>query len=271
MAPSMDMLFLIAALVACGVVAGILAGLLGVGGGIIVVPMLYYVFSSHGIAPNTAMHLSVGTSLSTIVLTSWVSARNHHRCGSVDWSLVRGWVPTVLIGVVAGIALAHSFSGLVVKSLFGALLMAVSVHMLISARQALSVFDRLPDRPAQTALGVLVGGASSLLGIGGGTLMVPLLSLYSYPIHRAVATSSVFGFVISVPATLGYVINGWHVPGIPNGSSGYVNWSAFAALVPATMLCAPLGVKLAYRLNVSQLKRAFAFFLFAVGLKMAFL
>ena len=263
------LVILIPLLLACGAVAGILAGLLGVGGGIVIVPMLYHLFTGFGITPDTAMPLSVGTSLSTIVLTSWISARSHHRRGGVDWSLVKRWVPAVLIGVVVGTASAHFISGALLKVLFGGLLMFVSVHMLVTARHALSVFGALPVRPAQAALGVAVGGASSMLGIGGGTLMVPLLSLFSYPIHRAVATSSVFGFVISVPATFGYVIGGWHTAGLPLGSTGYVNWLSFAALVPATMLCAPLGVKLAYRLDVGQLKRVFAVFLFLVGVKMA--
>jgi len=266
---SADLLPLLAALLACGAAAGVLAGLLGVGGGIVIVPMLYHLFTGFGIAPDTAMPLSVGTSLSTIVFTSWISARSHNRRGGVDWSLVKRWVPAVLIGVVVGTASAHFISGALLKVLFGGLLMFVSVHMLVTARHALSVFEALPVRPAQAALGVAVGGASSMLGIGGGTLMVPLLSLFSYPIHRAVATSSVFGFVISVPATLGYVIGGWYAVGLPLGSTGYVNWLSFAALVPATMLCAPLGVKLAYRLDVGQLKRIFAVFLFLVGVKMA--
>ncbi|MGA7799657.1 MAG: sulfite exporter TauE/SafE family protein [Gammaproteobacteria bacterium] len=267
---SPDIFLLIGALLACGVVAGVLAGLLGVGGGIVIVPMLYHVFTVYGIAPNIAMPLSVGTSLSTIVLTSWVSARKHHQRGTVGWSLVRHWVPAVLVGVLVGTVFAHDIPGLVLKSMFGVLLIVVSVHMLATARHSLSLFPDLPGRWLQSLLAVVVGSLSSLLGIGGGTLMVPLLSLFSYPIHRAVATSSVFGFVISVPATIGYVIGGWHAHGVPPASTGYVNWLAFAALVPATMLCAPVGVKLAYRLDVGQLKRVFALFLFIVGVKMTF-
>lgn len=262
---------LIAALLACGVVAGLLAGLLGVGGGIVIVPMLFHVFSGYGIAPDTAMPLAIGTSLSTIVLTSLVSARNHHRRGGVDWALVRTWIGPILIGVLIGTLVAHTVSGIELKTAFGVLLMVVSVHMLISARRPLSLFAGLPARWSQSVLGTVVGSASSLLGIGGGTLMVPLLSLFSYPIHRAVATSAVFGFIISVPATVGYILGGWQSAGLPPGSTGYINWLAFAALVPATVLCAPWGVRLAYRLNVVQLKNAFAVFLFIVGVKMALL
>jgi len=268
MAVSMDIVLLVLSLLACGVFAGVLAGLLGVGGGIVIVPMLYHVFTLYGVAPGMAMPLSVGTSLSTIVLTAWVSARNHHRRGGVDESLVRSWFFPVLIGVAIGTLVAHFISGTAMKSLFGALLILVSVHMLISARHALSVFAGLPARGFQGFLALLVGGFSAMLGIGGGTLMVPILTLFSFPIHRAVATASVFGLIISIPATLGYIYSGWGTAGLPPGSTGYINWLAFASLVPATMLCAPLGVKLAYRLNVMQLKRVFAVFLLIVGIKM---
>ena len=140
--------------------------------------------------------------------------------------------------------------------------------MLISARHALNFFSELPSRSTQNVLAVIVGTVSAMLGIGGGTVMVPMLTVFSFPIHRAVSTASVFGLIISIPATLGYLYSGWGVTGLPLGSTGYVNWLAFASLVPATMLCAPLGVKLAYRLNVMQLKRVFAIFLLVVGIKM---
>lgn len=271
MTTPLDILLLVVSLLGCGVVAGLLAGLLGVGGGIVIVPMLYHLFTAYGIAPNMAMPLSVGTSLSTIVFTAWMSARTHHRRGSVDWAFVRRWTAPVLLGVIAGSFLAHDVSGTSVKAMFGVLLMLVSTHMLYTARHSLSLFERLPGRTLQAGFGTVVGALSSMLGIGGGTLMVPLLSLFSYPIHRAVATSSVFGFIIAVPATIGYVISGWQVADLPLASTGYVNWLAFAALVPATMLFAPVGARLAYRLNVNQLKRAFGVFLFVVGLKMALL
>jgi len=264
----MDLVLLILALLACGVFAGILAGLLGVGGGIVIVPMLYHVFTVYGVEPNVAMSLSVGTSLSTIVLTAWVSARNHHRRGGVDEALVRGWFVPVLVGVAVGTLIGHFISGALLKTLFGVLLVLVSGHMLISARHALNFFSELPSRSTQNVLAVIVGTVSAMLGIGGGTVMVPMLTVFSFPIHRAVSTASVFGLIISIPATLGYLYSGWGVTGLPLGSTGYVNWLAFASLVPATMLCAPLGVKLAYRLNVMQLKRVFAIFLLVVGIKM---
>lgn len=263
-----QLLLFVVALLACGVVAGVLAGLLGVGGGIVIVPMLFHVFLAYGIAPATAMPLAVGTSLSTIVLTSVISARHHHRRGTVDWTLARRWLAPVLVGVVLGTALAQVVPGATLKVAFGILATVVAVHMLASAGHALRISAGLPGAMAQRLLGVAVGAVSSLLGIGGGTMMVPLLSAFSYPIHRAVATASVFGFVIAVPATAAYLLAGWGRADLPTGSTGYVNWLAFATLVPATMLFAPLGVRLAYRLQVLQLKRVFALFLLAVGVKM---
>ena len=257
-------------LLAGGAVAGVLAGLLGVGGGIVIVPMLYHVFRAYGIAAEVAMPLAVGTSLSTIVMTSAVSARNHHRRGGVDWELVRAWIGPVLAGVGLGTLAAQWLPAGGLRVAFGVLAALVAVHMLVTARHGLSPFGKLPRRGVQRLLGVAVGSVSSLLGIGGGTVMVPLLSLFSFPVRRAVATAAVFGLVIAVPATAGYMVAGRDAGGLPPASTGYVNWLAFLTVVPATMLLAPLGVRLAYRVEVAQLKRVFALFLLAVGVKMIF-
>jgi uncharacterized membrane protein YfcA len=215
------------------------------------------------------MPVSVGTSLSTIVLTSIVSARKHYAKGGVEMQIVRLWWPAILLGVLIGSMMPSLIDGKAVKSVFGVMLVVVSIHMLISSYRHLQLADRLPSKPWSFLIAMLVGSLSSLLGIGGGTLVVPILSMFGVVIHRAVATASVFGLMISVPATLVYVLNGLHVQGLPPMTTGYVNWMAFIILVPMTMWMAPYGVKLAYRLNVPQLKRAFALFLFIVGLKMA--
>lgn len=256
-------------LLACGALAGLSAGLLGVGGGIIVVPFLYHVYTALGLDTGIAMPLAVGTSLATIVLTSAVSARGHHRRGTVDWALIRAWMPRVLIGVGLGVGYSLVASGASIKSLFGWLLTTAALHMLVTTFRPVTVAPQLSGDKAQTALGVLVGGLASVLGIGGGTLMVPLLNLYAYPIHRAVATGSVFGVIISIPAAVVYALSGWGRPGLPEAATGFVDWFAFALIVPASILFVPLGVRLAYRLKVTPLKRVFAVFLVVVGLKMA--
>jgi uncharacterized membrane protein YfcA len=268
MIESQELWLLIPLLLLTGAFAGLLAGLLGVGGGIVIVPILYHLFTAFGVETAMAMPLAVGTSLSTIVLTSMVSARKHYAKGGVDTALVRRWILPVLIGVTIGAFAPAVVDGAMVKTVFGIMLVLVSMHMLASSRWKIELFSTLPPQAMQYLLAVLVGGFSALLGIGGGTLMVPLLTLFAFPIHRAVSTASVFGLIISVPATLIYIVNGWDVAGLPQFSTGYVNWVAFAILVPMTMWFAPLGVKLAYRLNVPQLKGAFAVFLCIIGIKM---
>jgi len=265
-----EWVILLPLLLACGAFAGVLAGLLGVGGGIVIVPMLYHVYTGLGIDVATAMPLSVGTSLSTIMFTSLVSARSHNRRGTVDWPLVRRWIPWMLVGVVIGTLLGSHVPGAILKSVFGLLLIMVAAHMLLTARHKATLSERLPGNGVQSGIATGVGSVAAMLGIGGGTLVVPILNLFSYPIHRAVGTAAVFGFVISVPATVGYVLSGWGHAGLPAVSTGFVNWLGFAALVPATMLFAPVGVRLCHRLNVARLKQVFAVFLLLVGLKMAF-
>jgi len=263
-----NLLLLIPILLAFGALAGLLAGLLGVGGGIVIVPILYHVYTGLGVSTELAMPLSVGTSLSTIVFTSMMSARSHHRRGNIDWVLVRRWAPWVLVGVVIGTSLGSVVPGDALKMAFGGLLSLVAVQMFLTVRRKPRLADQLPSTPAQSSIATGVGSIAAMLGIGGGTLIVPVLNLFSYPIHRAVGTASVFGFLISVPATLGYIFSGWHVADLPTGSTGYVNWLAFAIIVPATMTFAPLGAKLCHKLDVTRLKQVFAVFLLLVGLKM---
>lgn len=256
-------------LLATGALAGFLAGLLGVGGGIVIVPMLFHLLTAFGVDPVAAMPISVGSSLSTIVVTSIVSARKHYAKGGVDVDLVKRWFVPILVGVLIGALLPGWLDGEQVKTTFGIILALVSLHMLASSLWSLELFPKLPLLPVQVILALIVGGLSSLLGIGGGTLMVPLLTLFSFPIHRAVATSSVFGLLISVPATLMYMLASVETGVDLPLTTGAVNWVLFAAIVPMTILITPLGVRTAYRLNVQQLKRAFSIFLFFVGIKMA--
>lgn len=263
-----ELLILIPILLASGAVAGLLAGLLGVGGGIVIVPMLFHIFRYIDIDISIAMPLAIGTSLSTIVVTSIMSARSHHKKGGIDWALAKKWIPFVILGVLIGAFSSKFIDGSSLKFMFGILLLVVSIHMIISSFKSLVIAKNLPGNVGQSIFAILLGGFASLLGIGGGTLMVPLLSLFSFPIHKAVSTASLFGLIISIPATIGYLIVGWNVPDLPLGSTGYINWIAFIILVPMTMFFAPLGVKLAYILNVKQLKLAFAIFLALVGIKM---
>ncbi|AXX92542.1 hypothetical protein CPU12_01605 [Malaciobacter molluscorum LMG 25693] len=263
-----ELLILIPILLGSGIIAGLLAGLLGVGGGIVIVPMLYHIFMYMHIDISIAMPLAIGTSLSTIVVTSIISARSHHKKGGIDWELSKRWIPFVIFGVLLGTISSKFIDGSNLKFMFGVLLLIISINMIVSSFKTLVISNELPGKFRQSIFATLLGGFASMLGIGGGTLMVPLLTLFSFPIHRAVSTASIFGLIISVPATISYIIIGWNIENLPIASTGYVNWIAFIILVPMTMFFAPFGVKLAYKLNVKQLKIAFAVFLACVGLKM---
>ena len=258
------------ALLACGSLAGFLAGLLGVGGGIVIVPVLYHLYTLSGLPLDMTMPLAVGTSLAAIVLISALSASAHYQRGSLDREVLRLWTPAGLVGVLIGTWLGGAvMSGMLLKILFGAVLIVVALHMLLTARSKPVVSDGLPGRRSQQGLSFGVGGLASMLGIGGGTLSVPILNLFSYPIHRAVGTSAAFGLFISVPAAAGYVVAGWGVDGLPSYSSGYLNWFALVLLVPMSLLFVPLGARLCHRLAVARLRQVFAVFILLVGLEMA--
>lgn len=265
----MEQLFvLLPLLLLCGAIAGLLAGLLGVGGGIVIVPMLYHVFTFVGVASNVVMPLAVGTSLATIIVSSIMSARGHHARGNVDFELLKRWLPFVLIGVGVGTYLGGVVPGEVLRRVFGAFMLLVATHMFASSIWRVALSSQLPGAGWQYLMGGSVGSIASMLGIGGGTLVVPLLNMFSFPMHRAVGTAAVVGLIVSLPAAFGYVMSGWGNAALPLGSTGYVNWLAFAALVPMTMLFAPLGVRWCQRLNVSRLRRLFSLVLVIVGVKM---
>ena len=250
-----------------GLFAGILAGLLGVGGGIVIVPALYLLFSYLNIAPEILMHLAVGTSLATIIPTSIRSVLKHRSRDAVDGTILRGWGPWLFVGAVAG-GIAAGFistSGLAV--IFGLIALAVSLHMAIGNPDR-TVADHLPTGMAGRTTPLVVGALSTLMGIGGGTLGVPIMTLFKVPIHKAVGTASGFGVIIAVPATIAFVISGLGADNLPPWSVGYVSLIGFALIVPATLLSVPLGVRLAHWLNPAMLRRAFALFLGLTALRM---
>jgi uncharacterized membrane protein YfcA len=258
---------LAALLLATGVAAGLIGGLLGVGGGIVIVPVLYHVFREQGIDPSVRMHLAVGTSLGTIVLTALRSVRSHHARGAVDALLLRGWTLAVLAGVLAGSLLARSLDGRALGALFGAVALGVSLHLAFG-REAWKLRDGLPGGAARQVLGAGIGFFSVLMGLGGGTLGVPILTLFGVPIHRAVGTAAGLGLVIGLPGALAFAVAGWGVPLRPPFSAGFVNLLGLAAIAPATWLTAPLGARLAHALPRAWLRRAFAFFLALTALRM---
>ena len=260
---------LIASLLFTGVVAGILAGLLGVGGGIVIVPVLFWIFGLLALPAATSMHLAVGSSLATIIATSWASMRAHRRRGSVDESLLRRWGPAIFVGAAIGGVAAKFINGDGLRLFFGVIALLVAINMALPRQ--LKVSDALPKSGlANRAIAAVIGLFSALMGIGGGTLSVPTLTAFSFPIHRAVGTASVIGMLIAIPAVAGFIWSGLGVPQRPPLSLGYVSLPAAALIFPMTMMMAPIGVKLAHRLNQRRLKIAFAVFLFITALRMLY-
>ncbi|MEI6557309.1 MAG: sulfite exporter TauE/SafE family protein [Rhodospirillaceae bacterium] len=261
------LLSLAAALVAAGLAAGLIAGLLGVGGGIVIVPVLFQLFTMLGIDPAVTMHLAVGTSLASIVPTSISAVRIHVRRDAVDFALLRLWGPGVVTGVFAGSALASVARGSLLTGVFGTVAMLVALYMLLVPDGA-RLRDALPGAWTQRLIAALIGCFSATMGIGGGTLTVPSLVLCRYPIRRAVATSSAVGMMIAIPGTLGFMIAGWDVPGRPPLSLGFVSLLGLGLTAPTAMLTAPFGSRLAHVLDPVLLRRAFALFLMLTASRM---
>lgn len=256
-----------AALLATGAIAGVLAGLLGVGGGIVIVPVLFLLFPYLGIAEDVRMHLAVGTSLATIIPTSIISARAHHRRGGVDFDLLKAWGPAIFVGVVIGGVFGAAVKGEVLTLVFAAVAILVAANMTFR-KEGMILAEHLPGGMVRQAMALVVGMFSVVMGIGGGTLSVPILTAFNYPIRRAVGTASAIGLIIAVPGSISFIFSGMGNPDLPAGSLGYANLIGFALIVPATMAMAPVGVKLAHTINPKNLRLAFAFFLLLTALRM---
>lgn len=252
-----------------GVFAGILAGLLGVGGGIVIVPVLFLLFDLLGVADAVAMHLAVATSLATIIPTSISSARAHYRRGSVDVVLLKNWAPYIFVGSLLGGILSRFLDGEVLTAVFGCIALVVAANMALPKKLVLA--ENLPNaRAANGGIAGSIGLLSALMGIGGGTLSVPILTLFNYPVLRAVGTAATFGLVIAVPAVAGFIWSGLHVPARPPYSIGYVNVVAALIIFPMAAFTAPIGAKLAHRLDPRNLRLAFAVFLGLTSVRMLY-
>jgi uncharacterized protein len=250
-----------------GLAAGLIAGLLGVGGGIVLVPALDLAFAAIGVPDELRMHLAVGTSLTLIVPTALASSRAHRAAGAVDQRIAALWAPAMAAGAVAGAALAGVVSGGVLSAVFAGVALLAAAKMLLPLEQ-LRLSDTVPEGIAARLVPGSIGLVSAMMGIGGGTLSVPVLHLHGVPVHRAVGTSAWLGLWVAVPAAAGFAAVGLGVPGRPAGSLGYVNLLAVALLWPAGWLAAPWGARLAHRLPRRSLSVAFGAFLLLVALRM---
>lgn len=262
--PLNEVLMLLAALVAAGLAGGVIAGLFGVGGGTVIVPAVFYAFEVLGVGGEANLHVAIGTSLLTIVATSWRSLRAHRTHGAVDEGVLKAWTPWVAVGALLGAAVAGltSMEGLAI--VYGVCLAAVAAQMGLMP-EGYALRKDLPVGWGRRGLGTAIGGLSAMMGIGGGSFGGMLMSLCGRPIHQAVATASGFGVAIGVMATLGFVVFGWDAGGRPPLSLGYVNVPGAVVMAVLTTAVAPWGAKLAHALDRPVLRRAFALYLLATA------
>jgi uncharacterized protein len=249
-----------------GAFAGLIAGLLGVGGGLVIVPVLSMLFTAHGFAQQHVMHLAVGTSLATIVVTSFSSAYAHHRRRSVHWPGFRRLSVGILLGSGLAALLAGRIAGSALRVCFGVFELLVAAHLAFGRPPRAQ--RTLPGTSGLIAAGGIIGAVSALLGIGGGTLTVPFLLWCNLPVRQAVGTSAACGLPIAAAGTLGFVVSGYGSNGLPAGALGYLYWPAALGIASASLLAAPAGAWLAHRVRAESLKRAFAALLALLGTRM---
>ena len=262
-----DLLAMLALIALIGAFAGVIAGLLGVGGGIILVPAFYFAFEGLGYGPEGLMQICLATSLATIAVTSLRSLLGHNRKGAVDWDILRGWGLGIGIGALAGVLAAGQLRGEVLMLIFAALGIVVGLYLAFG-RETWRLGSAMPTGLGRALTSPVVGFLSVLMGIGGGTFGVPLMSLYGVAIHRAVATAAGFGLLIAVPSVIGFLLTPVTAPNPPPGTLGQVNLVAFVVVVAMTLITTPWGVRLAHATDPKPLKRAFAVFILVMALNM---
>jgi len=256
----------LAAYAAIGMLAGVMAGLLGVGGGVVIVPLLTTLFELQGFSPDATVHLALGTSLGTIVITSISSSRAHHRRGAVDFPIVMRVAPGIVLGTWLAAAMAVRQSSATLKLLFAVFLLLVAGQMLRGT--AVIGTRQLPGRLALNLVGFGIGVVSGLVGIGGGSMSVPFLLHCNVETRRAIGTSAAIGFPIAVSGSVAYLFSGWGAVTDVPFAVGYLHLPALLGVGVLSWLSAPWGVRLAARLPPERIKRGFALFLLAVALKL---
>jgi uncharacterized protein len=260
------MLAVVLMYVGVGAVAGILAGLLGVGGGLVIVPMMVITLNWQGIPQEHIMHLALGTSLASIIFTSVSSFMAHHRRDAVQWQVVRQIVVGILLGTFLGATLASRLSTGVLKGIFIVFLYYMGIQFLLDRKPKAS--RTLPGPWGMFGMGMIIGVVSAFVGIGGGSLSVPFMIYCNIPVHTAIGTSAAIGFPIAIAGAAGYLVNGLAVANLPSGSLGYIYLPALLGIAGCSVLTAPLGARLAHSLPVGRLKQVFAVLLLVMGTKM---
>ena len=260
---TLDALLIIQLLI-LGVATGFLAGLLGIGGGMVLVPFLTHIMSARGASPDLAVKMAIATSMATIIFTSISSMRAHHRIGAVRWDLVQGLAPGIVIGgLIASVGLFALLKGSWLAIFFGTFVMFSATQMFLDKKP--SPKRQMPGTAGLLARGGVIGFISGLVGAGGGFISVPFMTWCNVAIHNAVATSAALGFPIAVVNALGYAISGQGVQGLPPYSLGYIWLPALALVALTSVLLAPLGAKTAHAMDVTRLKRIFACVLYVLA------
>ncbi len=255
------------AMLATGAVSGVMAGLLGIGGGAIIVPVLATALQVMGFDADIVQHVAVATSLAIIIPTGIASARAHHKRGAVDMRILKLWAPVILVATLAGGLMARWYSGDVLRIVFGVMAFFIAANIVLPFQQRL--IGHLNSSPlTHRIFAAVVGYISALMGVGGGSLSVPTIAAFGASMHTAVGTGAAIGVFIAVAGTVGFIISGWGLEGLPPLSLGYINLIAFAAVAVVAYFTAPLGVALAHRLDQKTLKLVFAAFLVFVGISM---
>lgn len=263
------MLTSLAIFAATGALAGFLAGLLGIGGGMVLVPALIFSFEAQGVLPTVLTHLAVGTSLASIVLTSISSVRTHHAQGGVDVELFKRLAPGLVIGSLLGAQIAHALPARTLQIVIGIFAVWTGLKM-FRGNKPIAADAPAPTATQLNAVGGVIGVASAIFGIGGGSLMVPYLVKQGVAMRRAVGTAAACGFPIAIAGMIGFIYSGWGLSELPAGSTGYIYWPALAGIALTSMVAAHGGAVMAHRLPAQQLKRAFAVLLVLVGARFLF-
>jgi uncharacterized membrane protein YfcA len=267
--PLSEIVTLALALGVTGLIAGLLAGIFGVGGGGVIVPVLYQALGAIGFSPAVTMHVALGSSLAIIVPTSIASFRAHRARGAVDMAMLRSWLLPVPLGVAAASFVAGSVSGAGLRAIFAAIAFLVALRLIFN-RPGWRLGDEVPHGPVRAAVGAAIGFLSTLMGVGGGVLSNTFMTVFGRPIHQAVAMAAGVGVLIAIPGTLGYVAAGWGADGLPPFSLGYVNLLAVAVIMPLSLVMAPLGVRIAHALSKRQLEMGFGIFLMLMSARFAY-
>ena len=260
------MLTALALYLAFGAVAGVLAGLLGLGGGVVIVPMLNYAFAMQGLPADKIQLMAVATSMACILFTSISSVHAHHKRDSVNWSAWRAITPGILLGTFVGTWIAVLIPQVWLRGFFIVFLFYVAIQMLRPLK--VSSGRGMPGKGVFAGAGAVIGFISSLVGIGGGTMSLPFLSWATLDFRTCIGTSAAIGFPIALAGTLGYVVNGWNVEGLPAHTIGYIYLPALLGIVVASMLFATVGARLAHKLPIPLLRRIFAVFILVVAADM---